>query len=208
MVQAAERYISEEAYLELEERAETKHEYFHGRIYAMAGAKEAHNLISVNVAGELRQQFKGKPCRAYSNDMRVLVSKTKLYTYPDVIAVCGEPVFANRNRTTLLNPTVIVEVLSEATESYDRGEKFAHYRTLETLTDYILMAQDKMRLEHYVRQPDERWMLTIVSDPQGVLEIESIGCLLRMTDVYEKVEFDIINGAALPLRPNLESSEE
>jgi Uma2 family endonuclease len=207
MAQVAERYISEEEYLEREACAERKHEYFHGKIYAMAGATEEHNLISVNVAGELRQQFKGRLCRAYSTNMRVLVSKTRLYTYPDVIAVCGEPRFTNPQRTALLNPTVIVEVLSASTESYDRGEKFDHYRTLESLTDYLLIAQDKMRLEHYVRQPDDRWMLTVVSDPQGVLEIESIGCTLRLVDVYEKVEFVQATEASLPLRADVESED-
>ena len=207
MVQIAERYISEAEYLELEECAEMKHEYFNGRIYAMAGAKEAHNLIGVNVSREISLQFKGRPCRTYSNDMRVMVSKTRLYTYPDVIAVCGEPTFANRKRNTLLNPAVIVEVLSESTESYDRGEKFAHYRTLETLTDYILVAQDKMCLEHYVRQPDDRWLLTVVSDPQGALEIGSIGCVLQLADVYEKVEFESAGATPLPLRPNMEAED-
>jgi Uma2 family endonuclease len=208
MVEVAERYISEEEYLALEECAEIKHEYYRGRIYAMAGAQEAHVLISGNVAGELRQQFKGKPCRAYSNDMRVLISKTRLYTYPDVIAVCGEPRFATSKRTTLLNPTLIVEVLSDSTESYDRGEKFAHYRTLESLTDYILIAQNKTRVEHYVRQPDDRWLLTVIDDPNGSWEIASIGCTLNLTDVYEHVKFPEGEASGEALHPDIEMDGE
>src|SRR5919198_4874617 len=116
-----------EEYLALERAARHKSEYVNGRIYALAGASRAHNLIVVNVSAELRAQLRGRPCETYASDMRVKVSQTGLYTYPDVVVVCGEPRFEDAQVDTLLNPTVIIEVLSESTESYDRGEKFAHY---------------------------------------------------------------------------------
>src|SRR5947209_59661 len=147
-------------YLAREREAKYKSEYLYGDIVAMAGASEQHNLITTNIVRELSLQFKGRPCRAYASDMRVKVSDSGLYTYPDVAAVCGEARFEDVKRDTLLNPTVIVEVLSESTEAYDRGDKFALYRGLETLTDYLLVAQDTVRVEHFVRQPEGRWLLS------------------------------------------------
>ena len=192
MVQAAERYVTEDEYLASEERSARKHEYFNGKIYAMAGTTESHNLIAGNVYRELSTQFKNMNCRAYISDMSVKVDETGLYTYPDVSAVCGEAHFTNANRTNLVNPVVIVEVLSPSTEGYDRGDKFAHYRTLASLTDYVLIVQDKIRIEHFVRQSDDRWLLTVVSAPNDTLEIASLNCTLLVSDVYEKVDFPAV----------------
>jgi Uma2 family endonuclease len=177
-----------EQYLELERQADYKSEYYSGQIFAMAGASEEHNLINVNVSGELRQQLRGRPCRTYASDMRVRVSPTGLYTYPDVIAVCGERHFSDDHLDTLTNPTVIVEVLSPSTELYDRGEKFAHYRRLESLTDYILVAQDKYRVEHYARQTDQQWLLTVAEGLEGTIYLRSIDCTLTLSGIYENVE--------------------
>lgn len=177
-----------EHYLVLERRATERSEYVNGHIFAMAGASRQHNLITGNVFGELRAQLRGRPCEAYINDMRVKVSATGLYTYPDVAALCGEPHFEDTHVDTLLNPSVIVEVLSNSTEAYDRGEKFAHYRRLESLTDYVLIAQDKIRVEQYVRQGDQ-WVLSEISDLGGVVRLSAIGCEVALRDIYDKVEF-------------------
>ncbi len=187
MPSLAQPRYTPEYYLALERRATCRNEYIDGRIFAMAGASRQHNLIAGNVFGELRTQLRGRPCEAYINDMRLKVTTTGLYTYPDVAALCGEPHFEDTHLDTLLNPSVIVEVLSDSTEAYDRGEKFAHYRRLESLTDYVLIAQDKIRVEHYVRQGDQ-WLLSEVNDLSSVVRLSSIGCDVALRDIYEKVE--------------------
>lgn len=181
------RYTPEE-YLALERKAEYKSEYLEGQIYAMTGASREHNLIAGNVFREFGTQLRGRPCEVYTSDMRVKVSPTGLYTYPDVVAVCGEPRFEDAHVDTLLNPTLIVEVLSDSTEAYDRGKKSAHYRRLESLAEYVLIAQDRMHVERYARQR-EQWVLTEVSEPDGVLVLDSLGCTLRLQDIYERIEF-------------------
>lgn len=181
------RYTPEQ-YLALEREAERKSEYFNGEIFAIAGASQQHNLITTNVVRELSTQLRSQPCQTYSSDMRVKVSENGLYTYPDVVVVCGEPRFEDGHRDTLLNPTVIIEVLSPSTEDYDRGRKFANYRRLESVTDYVLIAQDEIRVEHFVRQ-GEQWVLSEVNDPNGIIPLTSIGGSLTLRDIYEKVEF-------------------
>ena len=165
----AQQYYTPEEYLALERKAEYKSEYINGEIYAMSGASRAHILITVNLTRELSTQLRGRPCEVYASDMRVKVSPTGMYTYPDVAAVCGEARFEDGQVDTLTNPSVIIEVLSPSTEAYDRGEKFAHYRKLQSLAEYVLVAQDKMRVEHFARHGErgEQWVLTEISDPQG-----------------------------------------
>jgi Uma2 family endonuclease len=175
-------------YLRRERVASEKSEFVNGRIYAMAGASRTHNLIVGNTFAELRAQIRGRGCEAYVNDMRVKVSRTGLYTYPDVAALCGEPKFEDEHIDILLNPSVVIEVLSPSTESYDRGEKFAHYRRLDSLHEYILIAQGTRRVEHYRREGDH-WMLTEISDPDGDLTIASLNCVLKLRDIYDRVDF-------------------
>ncbi|MBI3249262.1 MAG: Uma2 family endonuclease [Deltaproteobacteria bacterium] len=194
---AQSRYTPDH-YLALERQAKHRSEYINGSIFAMVGASRQHNLIAGNVFGELRTQLRGRPCEAYINDMRVKVSVTGLYTYPDVAALCGEPYFEDARMDTLLNPNVIVEVLSDSTEAYDRGEKFAHYRRLESLRDYVLIAQNKVRVEHYVRQGDQ-WVLSEASDLASTVLLSSIGCEVGLRDIYERVEF-ASNEAGTPSR--------
>jgi Uma2 family endonuclease len=177
-----------EQYLALEREAETKSEYFDGEIFAMSGASRQHNLISVNVIAELRAQLKGRPCEVYGSDMRVKVDPTGLYTYPDVV-VCGEVRLEDEHLDTLLNPTVLIEVLSPTTEAYDRGKKFAHYRRLDSLTDYLLIAQDQPRIEHYARQADQKWVLSEASELCASLPLTSLGCTLALAEVYDRVTF-------------------
>ena len=151
--------LSPEEYLALERKAEVRSEYLDGDMVAMSGGSREHNLIVTNLVSELRLQLKGRPCEVYPSNMRVKVSATGLYTYPDVVVVCGEPTFEDESVDTLLNPTLIIEVLSDSTEAYDRGGKFAHYRKLASLMEYVLIAQTKPHVEYYVRQPDNRWLL-------------------------------------------------
>ncbi len=180
--------LTPEQYLALERQAKHRSEYINSSIFAMAGASRQHNLIAGNVFGELRAQLRGLPCETYINDMRVKVSVTGLYTYPDVVALCGQPNFEDTHVDTLLNPSVIVEVLSDSTEAYDRGEKFAHYRRLESLRDYVLIAQNQVRVEHYARQGDQ-WVLSEASALTGALHLSSINCAVVLRDIYERVEF-------------------
>mgnify|MGYP006146374289 CR=1 FL=1 len=181
-------YVTPADYLAAERKAAQKSEYVNGHVYAMAGASRVHNLIVGNAFAELRAQLRGRPCEAYVNDMRVKVERTGMYTYPDVVGLCEEPRFEDENVDTLLNPTVIIEVLSPSTERYDRGEKFAHYRRLESLREYILIAQDIRRIDHYRRDGDT-WVLTEVSEPDAALVISSISCTLRLSDIYDRVDF-------------------
>ncbi len=184
----AKTLLSPEQYLEIERAADSRSEYHDGEMFAMAGAPEAHNLIVGNAFGELRQQFRGRACRVYQSEMRVRISATGLYTYPDVVAVCGEPRFTDDQRDTLLNPTLIIEALSPSTEAYDRGRKFEHYKTMESLRDYLLIATDRVHGDLYTRQADERWLLTSVSRMQEYLTLDSVDARLLMSDIYEKVE--------------------
>jgi len=176
-------------YLEIERKSEIRSEYIAGRMYAMSGASRRHALIAGNLHGEIWSQLRGGACEAYMNDLRVKVSPTGMYTYPDVVAVCGEVLLEDDHFDTLLNPTVIVEVLSESTEAYDRGEKFAHYRRLDTLREYVLVAQDKIRVEHFLRE-GEQWVLSEVSGLDATLHLGSIDCHIALATIYEKVQFD------------------
>jgi Uma2 family endonuclease len=176
-------------YLELERKSEFRSEYIAGRIFAMSGASRRHGLIAGNLFRELSSQMRGRTCEAHINDLRVKVSPTGMYTYPDIVAVCGEVLLEDEHLDTLLNPTMIVEVLSETTEAYDRGEKFAHYRRLDSLRDYVLVGQDKIRIEHFRREGEE-WILSEVSGSEATLHLGSIDCHVAVAAIYEKVEFE------------------
>ncbi|MAS36854.1 MAG: hypothetical protein CL610_22810 [Anaerolineaceae bacterium] len=184
-------HMTEVEYLAFERASEIKHEFLDGQVYAMTGASRAHNLISLYTAANLINQLKGRPCEVYPSDMRLKVQASGLYTYPDVTVVCGEPQFADGEFDTLLNPTLLIEVLSPSTESYDRGKKFQQYRQLESLQEYILIAQDSPRIEHFLRQPDsDTWVLQDAAGLDTSLQLASIGCTLALADVYEKVTFE------------------
>jgi Uma2 family endonuclease len=182
-------YLSPEDYLALERSADFKSEYFDGEIFAMTGASEPHNLIVISTIRELSTQLKKRPCKLYANDMRVKVSPTGLYTYPDLIVVCGKAQFDDVHFDTLLNPTLIIEVLSDSTEAYDRGRKFEHYRKLESLAEYVLIAQHRPHIESYRRQLDQQWLLTESTGLDSVFRLDSIDCELALAEVYDKIEF-------------------
>ena len=179
--------VTPEEYLVVERKALTKSEYLDGEIFAMSGASREHNLISLNVGGELRSQLRQRPCEVYVNDMRVKISPTGLYTYPDVVVACDEPRFEDAEVDTLLNPTLIVEVLSPSTEDYDRGTKFEHYRTLPSLQEYLLLSQDKIHIVHYTRQADATWVLSETSRQEDHIQLPAIACDLSVAEIYAKV---------------------
>ncbi|UQA61083.1 Uma2 family endonuclease [Polyangium aurulentum] len=183
---AAVETITPAEYLALERSSPEKHEYFGGEIFAMAGASEEHNLIVGNLVGELRQALRQGPCRVYPSDMRVKVSTGGLYTYPDVIVVCSRPEFEDEKRDTLTNPEVLVEVLSDSSERYDRGRKFEHYRKILSLQEYILVSQDQVLVEQFTRKDDGSWGLR-EHRAGGRLWLASIGCELLVDEVYLKV---------------------
>ena len=179
--------LTVEKYLEHERRAETRSEYLDGEVFAMTGASFRHNLLVANVLVALASRLRGGSCQAVANDQRVHIPTTGLFTYPDVVVVCGEPEFLDAEVDTLLNPTLIVEVLSKSTADYDRGGKFAHYRALPSLREYLVLAQERAHAEHSVRQGDGRWLLAETDDPAAALRLEAIGCELPLGAVYEGV---------------------
>lgn len=181
-------HFTPEEYLAYERRSEFKSEYVGGEIVAMTGASRRHNLVAGNLFAILHTLLKrDRNCEVYSNDMRVRVPTTDLYTYPDVVAACGQPRFEDDELDTLLNPVFIAEVLSVSTESYDRGTKFAAYRTIPSFIEYLVIAQDRVHVEHSVRQPDGAWLLTETDDLGASLALPSVGCTLLLADVYDRV---------------------
>ena len=183
----AQTYLTPEEYLAFERKEAYKNEYINGQIVPMSGASFAHNFITANIACQLHNQLMERECQICISRMRVKTSKTGSYFYPDVVVVCGEPVPEDNIFDTLLNPTVIVEVLSPSTEIYDRGEKFEHYQQIASLKDYVLISQDKVHIEHYCRQ-GTGWLRTEFQGLEAVLPLLSIDCELRLQDVYRRVE--------------------
>ena len=182
-------YLTPVEYLALERRAETKSQYYRGEMFAMAGVSREHNLIGGNILAELHRQLRGRDCEVYGSDMRVKVSPTGLYTYPDLVVACGHPQFEDDELDTLLNPIVLFEILSPATADYDRGGKFAQYRRLPSLAEYVLVSQDRPLVEHYVRQAHDQWLLSEQAALSDALLLPSIGCQLPLAEIYLKVQF-------------------
>jgi len=190
MTALEKRLYSEDQYLELERGSDLKHEFYRGELFAMAGGSEAHDLIAGNVRTRLTMQLFDRPCRVHGGDMRVKVEETGLYTYPDLSALCGPSEFATVSRTTLLNPALIVEVLSKSTQGYDKNEKFKQYRKIPSLRDYLLVSQHSVSLEHYSRQPEGFWRLDTYEALEDTFTLESIGCTLTLEGVYWKVDLE------------------
>jgi Uma2 family endonuclease len=195
---SGKEFLAEEEYLAIERASEERHDYIDGGIFAIDWESDKHSEICGNITGNLHAQLKGKPCRVRAQNTKVrsgpepkpYQNSEGFYSYPDVLVVCGERKFHDEHRDVLLNPNVIFNVLSKFTEAFDRGERFIRYRTwLLTLTDYILVAQDKPMIEHYRRQPNGQWALATVSGLDATLKIESIGCELKLSEVYDGVGF-------------------
>ena len=187
---AARTYLTPEEYITAERKATLKSEYLSGEIVAMSGASDAHNLITMNVAAGLYNQLTERGCRVYASDMRVGIGEGVSYFYPDIAVTCDKPRFEDDAFDTLTNPQVIVEVLSTSTESYDRGEKFARYRQLESLQEYILISQDRVMVEHYLRQGNQ-WILSEFSALENVFPLTSIGAELTLNHIYRFVELEM-----------------
>jgi len=190
--------LTAEQYLEIERAAEFRHEYFNGRMYAMAGATYRHTKIISNFSRKLGNALEGRPCDVLTTDLRTRVSPEGLYTYPDIVVVCGEPRLLDKHADTLLNPVVIVEVLSPSTEGYDRGFKFAQYRTLESLLEYVLVSQTEPRVEVFRRQPGNEWLLSESVGMEAGCALHSIDCSVALADIYRKVIFDSAEPGATP----------
>ena len=169
---------------------DVKHEYLAGGVYAMTGASYDHNLIVSNLARELGNRLRDRPCVVLTSDMRVRIESGDAATYPDLVALCEPPRFYDERRDVLTNPTLLVEVLSPSTEAYDRGSKFAIYRNLASLREYVLIAQDRFSVEVFTKQPDGRWLLGAVDEPNDAVRLESIQCEVLLRDFYAKVELE------------------
>ena len=186
---AAQTYLTPEEYIASERKATLKSEYLSGEIVAMSGASNAHNLITMNTATQLYNQLVEGGCRVFSSDMRVGIGTGVSYFYPDIAVTCDKPRFEDDAFDTLVNPQVIIEVLSAPTAGYDRGEKFIRYRQLESLQEYILISQDHVHVEHYLRQ-GKQWVLSEFSALENVLPLASIGAELSLNQIYRFVEVE------------------
>lgn len=184
------RYITPEEYLEIERKAEFKSQYFRGEMFAMAGATREHILISQSVSLQIGLQIRNRRCELYSSEMRVLVSETGLYTYPDIVVVCDEPKFVDQNTPdTLLNPTLVMEILSQSTREYDEIGKFEHYRSIDSLQEYVLVDQYRPLIKQYSRSPDNQWSSVETSSVDEMVTFRSIDCTMLVKDVYHKITF-------------------
>jgi len=179
-------FVTPEEYLELERKAEHKSEYYNGEIFAMAGASRRHNAIAMQLYGLIGPHLRGKKCRAYPSDMRVLVPGG-LYTYPDLSATCEEGRFADSQVDTLLNPSLIIEILSHSTERYDRGTKVKLYRAMPSVNEILLISQDEFDVDLYRRQDDATWTVINAIGLEGSIELTSIGYTLQLRELYENV---------------------
>ena len=180
-------YYDPDEYLALERAADEKSEYWGGHIYAMAGASREHNIIVSNVNTLLNNQLRDHPCEVYPSDMKVRALGRRRYLYPDVSVVCGEPVLEDDHGDVLVNPTVVVEVLSDSTERVDRGRKFDAYRAVDSLQAYVLIAQDTPLVHAYHRRPDGQWLFSAATALDETLRLPSIDCELPLAEVYRKV---------------------
>lgn len=184
---AARTFLTPEEYISFERKATTKHEYLKGQIIAMSGASRAHSFITGDIFGELREQLKGQKCEVHSSDMRVRIHSTNSYFYPDVVVACEELNFEDNIFDTLLNPRVVIEVLSPSTETYDRDEKFEFYKQLDSLKEYLLVSQDQVKVEHYTRREAE-WLRTEYRELDDLVLLSTIDCELRLQDIYARTE--------------------
>ncbi|PWU19238.1 MAG: hypothetical protein C5B50_07010 [Verrucomicrobia bacterium] len=181
--------LTEADYLRIERQAQFRSEFFDGEMFAMAGGMRAHSLIATNLAGLLTNALKGSDCVAYNTDLRVKIEATGLLTYPDISIVCGEQRFLDEQEDTLLNPVLIIEVLSDSTEAYDRGKKFEHYRQIPSCREYLLVSQKEPRIEQFVGKSNGEWTLKEASGVEAEIKLVSLGTVFRLAEVFAKVQF-------------------
>ena len=192
MATVPQPYLSPQQYLAYERMAEFKSQYFQGEMFAMAGASREHNLIVANIVRELGNSLKHRPCEVYPSDMRVKVTTSGLYTYPDATVVCSEAKFEDDQFDTLINPTVLFEVLSDSTESFDRGGKFRLYREIDSLKEYVMVSQDRASVECYLRQSDDRWLLKETQSLEESVTIESLEVTVPLAELYRNIRFEVV----------------
>lgn len=182
------KILTSEEYLDIERKAEFKSELINGEMYALAGVTRKHNRIALNLATFLNNFLRDSQCRVYFADLRVKVSKTGMFTYPDLVLTCGNEIMADKQKDTLLNPKCILEVLSDSTEKYDRGEKFSHYQNLESLDEYILVSQNQPRVESFLRQTDNKWLYQKVERLENELFINVIEAKIKLDEIYQNTK--------------------
>jgi Uma2 family endonuclease len=183
------RNLTEAQYLAMERTAETKHEFFDGEIFAMAGANRQHNEIAENLAAQIHMRLDEGPCRTYGSDMRVKVKPTGLYTYPDRVIVCDEPEFEKiEGMDTLLNPLVVFEIMSDTTEEWDRTLKFQHYQRVTTVREYVVISQKRVQVDHYIRQPTGHWDHITTFDVNDELALANVALRIPIAKLYRRVE--------------------
>lgn len=188
MSQPAIKHITEAEYLSFERESQERHEYYKGEIYLMSGASFRHNVIEDNLRGTLHAFLKGKQCRSFGSNLRIHIPKNTLYTYPDILIVCDTPQFVDNEFDTLLNPAVLIEILSPSTGNYDRGAKFDLYREIETLKEYILIDSTSIHCIHYLRNPDSTWTLSEAKNLTDTFNINTIGLQLQLSQLYDGAE--------------------
>jgi Uma2 family endonuclease len=193
--------LTQAEYLVIERNARIKSEFFEGEMFAMSGGTRLHSLIGTNLAREFGNRLKGHKCVPYNGDLRVKVEATGLFTYPDLSIVCGAAQLLDDQKDTLLNPTVIVEVLSDSTEAYDRGKKFEHYRRIPSLREYLLVSQNEPLIEQFLRQQNEQWLLREVAGLKSILDLPSLGIAIALAEVFDGAEF-----VPTPIRGSVRSS--
>ena len=189
MNSARKEKITPEEYLAIERGAEFRSEFYHGEMFAMAGGTWNHSVLAASITGALNARFHGRACQAISENLRVQVAATGLYTYPDVAALCGPPAFADLVRDTLLNPQLIIEVLSDKTEAYDRGAKFRLYRSIPSLTEYVLVSQTESQVERFTREAADSWRLVVFTGLDAVIRFESVSVEVPLAEIYENIDF-------------------
>jgi Uma2 family endonuclease len=187
MTAPASFIMTVDEYLAFERNHEEKHEYIAGHVYAMSGASAAHNIITANTLAGLHGHVRQRNCTVFPSDMRLGIPNQKLYVYPDIMVVCGDVQFGDNEQDTLLNPVIIIEVLSPSTEQYDRGTKAQYYRSIPSLQEYLLIAQEDRYIEHFVRYSEHQWLLSEITDDQGSVYLASIEYTIQLDEVYEKI---------------------
>ncbi|MBI3210105.1 MAG: Uma2 family endonuclease [Candidatus Solibacter usitatus] len=189
MASQSTTFLTEEEYLAIERKAETKSEYFRGEMFAMSGGSFSHASLSTNIVGELRSLLRTKHCRVLTEAMRLRVSTSGLYTYPDVMVVCGKPEFVDGVKDTLVNPVLIFEVLSTSTEAHDRGFKLEHYQKIPSVREFVMVSQTEPRVEVYRRQEGDNWLLINIRGLDATVRLESVDCSIAMDEIYLNIEF-------------------
>lgn len=180
------KFYSIEEYLEMENAAVEKHEYYKGEIFAMSGAGNRQNIISINIIGSLFSSLKGKSCQPYGSDMRIHIPGNTLFTYPDISIICGDIMTPKEDKNTATNPTVIIEILSPSTRDYDRGGKFMLYRAIPTLKEYILVEAESIHAEQFAINKEGLWQLKEYINPEDQITLESLNISLLLSDIYDR----------------------